>query len=325
MNIKRRNQKQFPKFDQLTGNSPKMKLVFRRIKEAASNDVTVLILGESGTGKELVAHSIHNRSKRAKGPFIPVNTGAISRGLVSSELFGHQKGAFTGAIETKPGRFELSHKGTLFLDEISSMDEATQISLLRVLETKKIQRIGGKEFHNVDVRIIAATNEDLMNFQNVSDNIIRKDLLHRLSVFTISLPPLRERQNDISILAEELLIEACKQFNKNIEGFSSNTMQSLIEYSWPGNIRELKNVVQRAVLITHDQYIQIEDLPDRIKNNQKQTHEMVISLGTPLKEAEKILIARILEMTNGNRKKTAEILGISRRALYNKMASLNIT
>lgn len=311
--------KRYPKFDDLTGQSSEMKLVFRRIKEAASTNVTVLILGESGTGKELVAQSIHKRSDQSKGPFIPVNTGAISHELVASELFGHQKGAFTGANETKPGKFELANGGTIFLDEVSSMDKTTQISLLRVIETKKIQRIGGKRFIDTDVRIIAASNEDLLHVNSVDKAIIRKDLFHRLSVFTITLAPLREREGDIVILAEELLHDACKDFNKEIRGFKQSALAALTDYPWPGNVREMKNVIQRAVLITRDESITSMDLPQRVRTSQKSIEDIVIKVGSTLKDSEKIIITKTLAMTKGNRKKAAEILGISRRALYNKL------
>ncbi|MDW7680975.1 MAG: sigma-54 dependent transcriptional regulator [bacterium] len=308
------------KFDELTGKSPQMKLVFQRIQEIAPNDVTVLITGESGTGKELVAQSIHNRSNRAAGPFIPVNTGAISRDLVGSELFGHQQGAFTGATETKLGKFEQARGGTLFLDEISSMDEATQISLLRVLETKKFQRIGGRRFINADVRIIAASNENLLNeFQRN----IRQDLFHRLSVFTINIPPLRERDSDIEILAEELLDNAGEEFNKTINGFDRQASFALNRYNWPGNVREMKNVIQRAVLICPGKKIRLEHLPDRIRNASHSQQEIILPVGVTLKQAEQIIIRNTIHSAGGNRKKAAEILGISRRALYNKLKKHN--
>jgi DNA-binding NtrC family response regulator len=311
-----------PKFDDLTGKSPQMKLVFRRIREAASSNVTVLILGESGTGKELVAQSIHRRSPWASGPFIPVNTGAISRDLVASELFGHQKGAFTGATETKHGKFEQAHEGTIFLDEIGTMDETTQISLLRVLETKRFQRIGGKRFIRCDARIIAASNENLM--ENHGGVNIREDLFHRLSVFTIVVNPLRERIEDLPIMAEELLNMACQEFHKEIRGFHPAAWEAMEGYSWPGNVREMKNVIQRAVLISQHREIQFEDLPSRIQQVKRHQMDISIPIGSSLKEAEKKIIQRTLQMTRGNRKHTAEILGISRRALYNKMHNFGI-
>jgi transcriptional regulator with PAS, ATPase and Fis domain len=316
--------KYFQKFDNLTGQGDQMKLVFRRIEEAAASDVTVLILGESGTGKELVAESIHKRSKRCDKPFIPVNTGAISRELVTSELFGHQRGAFTGATETKLGKFEQANKGTIFLDEISSMDETTQVSLLRVLETKKIQRIGGRKFVNTDVRVIAASNVDLYNSIKNAESTVREDLFHRLSVFTITLPPLRERVGDIEILAEELLKDACEEFDKDIHGFEQNAFHAMLDYSWPGNVREMKNVIQRAVLICRGKWITLNNLPQRVRTSKKNFENIIIPIGTSLQEAEKEIISKTLAMTKGNRKKAAEILGISRRALYNKMSKLQI-
>jgi len=314
--------KKIPKFDDLTGRSPRMQTVFQRICDAAATDVTVLILGESGTGKELVAHSIHRRSIRANEPFIPVNTGAISRNLVGSELFGHQKGAFTGATETKPGKFEQANHGTLFLDEISTMDEATQVSLLRILETRKIQRIGGRSFIPVDVRIISASNKKLFHNDHSKDAIIRQDVFHRLSVFTISLPPLQERGEDILLLSEELLNQANLKFNKSVRTFESNVIDALQAYSWPGNIRELKNVIQRAVLICRNNRICLDDLPPRIWKCESKTHSVIVPIGSSLRDTERLLIQRTLEFTNGNRKKAAEILGISRRALYNKLNRL---
>ncbi|MBN2102487.1 sigma-54-dependent Fis family transcriptional regulator [bacterium] len=296
-----------------------MQTIFQRICDAAATDVTVLILGESGTGKELVAQSIHRRSSRANEPFIPVNTGAISKNLVGSELFGHQKGAFTGATDTKPGKFEQANKGTLFLDEISTMDEATQVSLLRVLETRKIQRIGGRRFIPVDVRIISASNKKLFHSDLSQDAIIRQDLFHRLSVFTITLPPLRERGEDILLLSEELLNQANLQFNKYIRSFESEVIDILLTYHWPGNIRELKNVIQRAVLICRNDRISLDNLPARIRRKKLKTAEICLPIGTSLRDMERVLIQKTLESTKGNRKKTAEILGISRRALYNKI------
>jgi len=308
-----------PKFDDLTGESPQMKVVFQRIKETASSDVTVLILGESGTGKDLVAQSIHQRSIRKDGPFIPVNTGAISRELVASTLFGHQKGSFTGATETKTGKFEQADGGTIFLDEISSMDEATQISLLRVIETKKIQRIGGKRFIKADVRIIGASNVNLLSLNKQDEPVIREDLFHRLSVFTITLPPLREREGDILILARELLNLANHEFEKNVKGFHPGAVDAMLEYPWPGNIREMKNVIQRSVLICKGKYIIRENLPKRVRTSKKKFEDIVIPVGTTMKESEKIIIQKTLALTKGNRKKAAEILGISRRAFYNKL------
>lgn len=316
--------KNMNKFDDLTGTTPQMKLVFQRTQEAAANDVTVLILGESGTGKDLVAQSIHKRSARANGPFIPVNTGAISRELVASELFGHQKGAFTGATETKSGKFEQAAGGTLFLDEISTMDESTQISSLRVLENKRFQRIGGRRFIKTDVRVIAASNENLLNLNKEREPLFRQDLFHRLSVFTITVPALRNRIEDIEILIAELLKSACQEFNKKINGIKDDALSVLKTYSWPGNVRELKNIIQRAVLICKGNYIDLSHIADRIKFELTEKPKIELPYGVSLAEAEKIIINNTLSLTKGNRKKTAELLGISRRALYNKLNRYNI-
>ena len=211
------------------------------------------------------------------------------------------------------------------MDEISSMDEATQISLLRVLETKKFQRIGGRKFIKTDVRIIAASNEELTSATVQSDSIIREDLFHRLSVFTITLPPLKDREGDIEILAEELLQNACKEFDKKIKGFEQNVIDALIKYSWPGNVRELKNVIQRAILICKNKHISINHLPDRIRSSgSDNNNNITLPVGITLKEAEKYIIMKTLSRAKSNRKTTAEILGISRRALYNKLKLFGI-
>lgn len=312
-------------FDNIVGDSQQMELIYKRIKQAASNNINVLILGESGTGKDLIAQAIHRHSKRCHGPFIPINMGALAKELVGSELFGHQKGAFTGATETKIGKFEQANGGTIFLDEISTMDEATQVSLLRILETCKFQRIGGRQFIHVNVRIIAASNESLTALEDIVDSNLRQDLYHRLSVFTISLPPLRERLTDILLLATYFLKQAAAEFDKDVIGFQNGVLSTFKKYSWPGNVRELKNIVQRAVLISSGKYIKLEHLPERLKTSSRQELQMIkIPLGMSLKKIEKLVLQQTLAFTNGNKKRAAEILGISRRALYNKIASYKL-
>lgn len=307
-------------FDDIIGNSQPMKLIYKRIKQAASNDINVLVLGESGTGKDLIAQAIHRHSARSHGPFIPINMGALAKELVGSELFGHQKGAFTGATESKPGKFEQANNGTIFLDEISTMDEATQVSLLRVLETSKFQRIGGRRFIKSNVRIIAASNENLMELEDISNSNLREDLYHRLSVFTILLPSLRERSTDIQVLATHFLKQACDEFEKSVAGFDETVIKVFQKYPWPGNVRELKNIVQRAVLICSGKYIKLQHLPERIKTaTYDQVQTLDIPLGMPLRDIEKLVIQETIALTGGNRKRAAEILGISRRALYNKI------
>ncbi len=312
-------------FDNIIGASQPMKLIYKRINQAASNDINVLILGESGTGKDLIAQAIHRHSSRSRGPFIPINMGAIARDLVASELFGHQKGAFTGATETKTGKFEQATDGTIFLDEISTMDDVTQVSLLRILETSKYQRIGGRRFITSNARIIAASNENLIKLDDISNSNLRQDLYHRLSVFTIVLPPLRDRTTDIQILADYFLQQAATEFEKKVQGFDEFVIKTFHDYPWPGNVRELKNIVQRAVLICPGKYIKLEHLPERIKTSSKKgAQSLDIPLGMTLKDIEKLVIRETIALTGGNRKRAAEILGISRRALYNKIDSHNI-
>ena len=315
----------FAGFDDIIGSSPPMKTIFQRIREASESDINVFILGESGTGKDLIAQAIHRHSKRVNGPFLPINMGAIARELVASELFGHQKGAFTGATETKIGTFEQANGGTIFLDEISTMDEAIQVSLLRVLETSKFQRIGGKRFIKTDIRIIAASNEALINLDDIHESKLREDLYHRLSVFTIEIPPLRVRGNDISLLSRYFLKQANVEFNTDIAGFHDEVMKVFQTYPWPGNVRELKNIIQRAAIICKSKSIKLEHIPERIKTTSfEHGRALNIPIGLSLKNIEKLVIQQTLEFTNGNRKRAAEILGISRRALYNKMASYQL-
>ncbi|MBN1480777.1 sigma-54-dependent Fis family transcriptional regulator [candidate division KSB1 bacterium] len=298
-----------------------MNVIFQRIRQAAASDINVFVLGESGTGKDLIAQAIHRHSKRAHGPFLPINMGAIARELVASELFGHQKGSFTGATATKIGSFEQANGGTIFLDEISTMDESIQVSLLRVLETSKFQRIGGKRFIKSDVRIIAASNEKLLNLDDIHESKLREDLYHRLSVFTIEIPPLRSRGSDIQILARYFLKQANAEFDSDIAGFHDEVMRVFQTYPWPGNVRELKNIVQRAAIICKSKNIKLEHIPERIRTtSHKPAQALTVPIGLPLSTIEKLVIQQTLEFTNGNRTRAAEILGISRRALYNKIA-----
>jgi len=312
-------------FDNMIGNSPKIKTCFQRIKQAAASEINVLILGESGTGKDLVAQAIHRHSNRQNGPFVPINMGAIARDLVGSELFGHQKGAFTGATETKIGRFEQANGGTIFMDEISTMDEMTQVSLLRILETSRLQRIGGRRFIKADVRVIAASNESMFNLEDISKSNLREDLFHRLSVFTIEVPPLRDRGSDIQLLVDYFLHQASLEFGKSVKNVHENVYSTFYNYPWPGNVRELKNVIQRAVIICRGKTIRLEHLPERVKtDSRRQVKTLEIPIGLPMKTIEKMVIQQTLAFTQGNRKRAAEILGMSRRALYNKIEKFGI-
>ncbi len=308
-------------FRQMVGLSKPMQEVYKKIQEVAHTDVAVLILGESGTGKELVARAIHDLSPRAKNEFVAVNTGGIPRELIASELFGHLKGSFTGAISDKKGKFEEANKGTLFLDEIGTMILPVQISLLRVLETHYIEKVGGSKAIPVDVRIIGASNEDLMRL--IEQKKFREDLYYRLNVFSIELPPLRERKQDIPYLVRYYQTLFNIELNKNVVGFTKEAIQKLKSYSWPGNVRELRNVVLRSVL-TADGEVDVKDLPANITEGKEVRSDISFKAGTPLSEVEKKMILKTLEAVNGNKLKAAEILGISRRSLYNKLEEYNI-
>ena len=316
-----RKSKSMPAFDGIVGRSKPVRDVFWKIKLAAENDITVLITGDSGTGKELVAHSIHQRSNRSQGPFIPVNMGSLATELVPSELFGHEKGAFTGATELKDGMFESASGGTLFLDEISTIDAKTQTSLLRILENREFHKVGGKKIITTDARIIAATNRNLHDA--VEKGTFRRDLLYRLDVFTIHLPPLRERWQDIPSLVNHFISLFNQEMGKSLQKMTQDALGCLVEYEWPGNIRELKNIVQRSMLYSNGNTVTAEDLPERIVHNAHKHKEFNLALGLPLKEIEKRYIERILWWTHGNKIKAAKILGITRKTLYNKINEYN--
>ena len=309
-------------FDGIVGASKPIKDVFWKINLAAENDITVLITGESGTGKELVARSIHQRSDRSKGPFVPINMGSVSKELAPSELFGHVKGAFTGATELTDGVFASASGGTLFLDEISTLDGKTQTSLLRILENREFRRVGGKKTLKTDARIIAATNRNLR--QAVDQGAFRKDLLYRLEVFTINLPPLRARWEDIPLLVKHFMAQFNKEMEKNIRKINRDALDYLVKYEWPGNVRELKNIVQRSVLLSKNNTIGTECLPDRIVTDDPKKKELNMELGLPLKEIERRYIERTLWWTRGNKIKAAKMLGITRKTLYNKIDEYNL-
>ncbi len=308
-------------FDQIIGKSAALKKVVKKVHEIADIDVPVLISGQSGTGKELVARALHQASGRVKQPFVAVNTGAIPRDLISSELFGHVKGAFTGAIDSKKGKFEEAHGGTLFLDEISSMREEVQIALLRVLESRQIERVGSNQTVNVDVRIVAATNEDLQT--QIEKGLFREDLYYRLNVYNIELPALQERPEDIPLIASYFIEQFNDEFNKNIRGIDDEAMQSLMEYGWPGNVRELRNVILRSMVAATDS-IRKKDLPEMVRRKIVPGTEIRFRAGTPLTDIERLTIIKTLKMAKGNKLKAAELLGISRRSLYNKIEEYGI-
>ena len=309
-------------FEGIIAVSLPMRAVIQRILEAASTDIPVLITGETGTGKELVAAAIHKKSKRKNQPYIPVNTGAMTPELVASELFGHEKRAYTGALDARAGLFEQAHGGTIFLDEISTMDDKTQVSLLRVLEEKIIRPVGSVKDIAVDVRVIAATNEDIDGA--VEQKRFREDLYYRLDVFRIDLPPLRARPGAVTLLTDHFVSYFDSMYKKNVRVVPLETYRCLRRYLWPGNVRELKNVIQRAVLMAKGEALTPDLIPARIQeaaNAQPQSagQSFPIQLGMTLGAVEKEFIRMTLESTGSNKKEAAGILGISRRALYNKL------
>jgi two-component system, NtrC family, response regulator AtoC len=306
----------------MLGISLPMLEVFQQILEAASADIPVLITGETGTGKDLVASAIHNKSGRKDKPYIVVNTGAMARDLIAAELFGHERGAYTGAFETRKGRFEQADGGTIFLDEITTMDEKAQISLLRVLETKTFPRVGGEKDICVDVRVIAATNESLV--EAVRERRFREDLYYRLDVFHIHLPPLRERPGGVTVLTNHFLADFNAMYGKQVRAASSEAFRCLRQYHWPGNVRELRNVIQRAILLAKSEELTPDLLPARIRSaagsaERSDLSNCSIHPGMRLDAVEKEFIRITLAATEGNKKEAAIRLGISRRALYNKL------
>lgn len=299
--------------DNLIGESHQMKEIYNLIHTVAPTDTTVLILGESGTGKELVAKAIHLNSKRKYFPMVTVNCGALPESLLESELFGHEKGAFTGAHYRRKGKFEMANGGTIFLDEIGTISNKVQVELLRVIETKQFTRVGGSETISSDFRVIAATNENLEEL--VKEGKFREDLYYRLNVFTIHIPPLRERVDDIPLLANYFLKKYTTSMNKKITGISDEAINFMLRYKWPGNVRELENAIERAVVICRNDKIQLEDLPFKVSNNTQWTDVEDKSLS----EVEKRHIAIVLKENNWNISKSAEDLKIDRVTLYNKI------
>jgi len=309
-------------FEGMIAMSMSMRVVIQQINEAAVEDVPVLITGETGTGKDLVAAAIHKKSKRNGSPYLAVNMGAIAPDLVASELFGHEKGAYTGASESRAGYFEQAQHGTLFLDEITTMDEKTQVSLLRVLETKTLRRVRGDRDIKVDVRVIAATNEKIEDA--VRERRFREDLYYRLDVFGIHMPPLRDRPGGVSLLTEHFVSIFAAQYQKDIRVIAPETYRLLRRYRWPGNVRELKNVVQRAVLMAKGAELTADLLPARIRQAEgtdpvPAVEHPPIHLGMSLAEVEKEFIKMTIASVGGNKLKAAEVMGVSRRALYNKL------
>ena len=315
--------------ESIIGSSPAMEEMFDIIRQAAPTQATVLIQGASGTGKELVAQAIHRLSNRSEGPFVAVHCAALNASLLESELFGHEKGSFTGAVAQRKGRFEMANGGTLFLDEISEVEPSVQVKLLRVLEERKFERVGGAETIEVDIRIIAATNRNLRQY--VDEGKFREDLYYRLDVVEIRMPPLRDRGNDIAVLSNHFMKEFADRNGRNVSRISPAAAAILQAYSWPGNVRELRNTLEKMVVLAHGDVLTADDVPANIRNEAHQNgvavpvptkvapvSEVVVSAES-LAEMEKRKILAALDAAGGNRSKAAIALGISRRTLHRKL------
>ncbi|MDZ7290034.1 MAG: sigma-54 dependent transcriptional regulator [candidate division KSB1 bacterium] len=309
--------RELTQYEELLGQSEAMREIYKLIEAVAKSDASILITGESGTGKELVARAIHQRSNRKQAPFIAVNCSALPSEILENEFFGHEKGAFTGALAEKPGCFELADHGTLFLDEISEMPYELQAKLLRALEERKFRRLGGRKEIAVDVRVISATNHDAR--RAVKEKILREDLFYRLAVVEIELPALRERIGDLPLLAHAFLQRYAEKAGKRIMGFTREALEILSRHAWPGNVRELRNVIERAVLLCAGRQVTAADLP-KFLFEQDDSTEIRIPIGTTVDEAERRIILRTLAAYNNNKTHTAEILGISLKTLHNKLA-----
>jgi DNA-binding NtrC family response regulator len=303
-------------YAKMIGNSAKMKELMDTIAQVSSSKASVLVTGESGVGKELVADAIHQLSPRRNGPFIKVHCAALTESLLESELFGHEKGAFTGAVSTKKGRFELANGGTIFLDEIGEINLSTQIKILRVLQERQFERVGGEKTITVDVRVVTATNKDLQ--QEIEKGNFREDLFYRLNVVHLTVPTLKERKDDLPLLMTSFLDQINEENGKNVKGFTEAAKYALFSYDWPGNIRELRNCVEAAVVLTRNELIDVEDLPLQVRKL-GENPSITVDIGTTLAESEKKLILGTLSAVNGNKTRAAEILKIGRKTLHRKM------
>ena len=320
----RRQLREHGTFGSLIGNSPEMRKIYQIVEQASPTGASVLITGESGTGKELVAQTIHQLSPRAAHPFVAINCAAIPETLLESEIFGHEKGAFTGAADRRQGCFELADRGTLFLDEIGEMTPATQVKLLRVLQERRFRRLGGRNEQSVDVRVIAATNVDPLDAVKAAK--LREDLFYRLNVFSFRLPPLRERKEDLPLLIQAFINEFNQRNQKNVQSVDHQAMRILEHYGWPGNVRELRNVIERATILCNGAFIELKHLPPGLAEEPPPEHQPQLALapGTTVEEAERRLILMTLEHTRDNKTRAAEILGISLKTLHNKLNKLRL-
>jgi two-component system response regulator HydG len=312
-------------FEGVIGNSLAMNKVITRLRLVSPSPATVLILGENGTGKELVARAIHNNSPRKHKPFVALNCASLSESILESELFGHERGAFTGADRTRKGRFEFANGGTLFLDEVGDLPMSTQIKLLRVIESREIMRVGSNEPIAVNVRLISATNRDIAKM--VADGDFRQDLYYRLKVVTIHLPPLRERLEDIPLLCEHFLKEFAETHGKPIPTISTPVIRVLRSYDWPGNVRELRNILESMVVIDQDGRLDLDDLPEELQGREEGAFVGSVQdslIGKPIKDVEAYYIEQALKITNGNREEASKLLDIGERTLYRKIKDYNI-
>jgi DNA-binding NtrC family response regulator len=311
--------KKLTRFGDLIGQSEEMREVYGMIEAAAPTNASILIVGESGTGKELVARAIHDKSTRKKGPFVAINCAAFPREILENELFGHEKGAFTGALNEKPGCFELADGGTLFLDEVAEMEPDIQVKLLRALEERCFRRLGGKKEIRVDIRVVAATNKNIQ--KAIDKGELREDLYHRLAVIPLFLPPLRERRGDVRLLAESFLRRFAEENGKEVEGFAPGALDFINEYRWPGNVRELKNALERALILARGPQITLGDL---------RAHELIttedreirIPVGTSLEQADRTIILKTFSFVNGDHQKAASMLGMDEEKLRIELSSL---
>ena len=310
----------------IIGQSPAIVETLTTIRQAGPSSATVLLSGESGTGKELLARAIHRASPRAEHPFVAVNCAALPEGILESELFGYERGAFTGADRRREGRFEAAHQGTLFMDEVGEMSPSTQVKLLRVLQDGEFERLGSNETLKVDLRLVAATNQDLE--QAVKAGKFREDLYYRLNVIHVRIPPLRERSGDIPLLANFFLRRYAKKNDKVVEGVTARAMDAMGNHTWPGNVRELENVIERAVVLSSDTVIDLDDLPRNLSGLGKLTSEktmegrgVYVPVGTSLEDAERLLLKETLKATGGDKNLAAKLLGVATRTIYRKLGS----
>lgn len=307
-------------FKNIIGKSEKMLKIFDLIRHIAPYDSSVLIIGESGTGKELIANAIHYQSPRASKPFIKVSCASLSEGIIESELFGHEKGAFTGAITSRKGRFEMAHEGTLFLDEVEDIPPSTQIKLLRVLQEGEFERVGGNKTIKVNIRIIAASNRDLQ--EEVKKGTFREDFYYRLNVVNIKLPPLRDRREDIPFLIHFFIEKFNQKYQMNVKGISQRAMNRLMDYPWKGNVRELENTIESSMVVNHPEILDLVHLPPEIQESQGISEVIPFKIGTPLQEIEREMLIRTLRATKGNKRKAAKLLGINVRTIHRKIGEL---